>query len=330
MTTSDIVSLKTIYEARSRIRRFVRRTPLLPSPELSSLAQADVRLKLENVQLTRSFKPRGVANKLLCLSQAELERGVVAVSTGNHGKAVAHVARELGGRAVICVSQGVPDHKRQAIEAAGGEAVVAGADYDEATETMQCMVEERGLVPIGSFKDELLAAGHATIGLELVEDFPEVDTVIVPVANGMLLAGIAKLVKTVNPSAKAVGVSMERGAVLIPSLRKGRIVDFQEKPTLADAIMGGLGPHSEFILELLRRYMDEGVLVSEDEIAEGMSFALHRHHQIVEGAGAVGIAALLSQKVSWLGQHVAVVVTGGNVDIEVLCDVAREKQSGWT
>jgi threonine dehydratase len=145
----------------------------------------------------------------------------------------------------------------------------------------------------------------------------------------MLLVGIAKVVKAADPSIRVVGVSMRRGAVLIPSLREGQIVDFEEKPTLADAIMGGLGPDGEFILETVKEYMDEGILVSEEEIAEAMSFALHRHHQVVEGAGAVGIAALLSQKASDLGHSVSVVVTGGNVDIQTLCQIAQRRELAW-
>ncbi len=318
-----MISLKNVYEARNRIKPYIRRTPLFESTQLSKISKANVKLKMENLQLTGSFKPRGVTNKLLSLSQAQIKRGVIATSTGNHGRAVAYIAREVGGRAIICISEGVPDNKKEAIRELGAEIIVGGKNFDEALRAMEQIVKKQGVEPFNSFRDPYIMAGHATIGLELLEDFPEIDTVIIPVADGVLLVGIAVVLKAADPSVKVVGVSMKRGAALIPSLRAGKIVDFEEKPTLADAIMGGLGPDGEFILDTVNRYIDETIMVSEEEIAEAMTFALNEHHQVIEGAGAVGIAALLNQKVSGLGNNVAVVVTGGNVDTQTLLRIVQ-------
>ena len=328
MSTNNPITIQDVYAARKRIAPYITRTPLVEAPLLSEITGAKrMMLKLENLQRTGSFKPRGVANKLLSLSKEQLKRGVIAVSSGNHGRAIAYMANELGGKAVICLAEGVAKNKMQAISDLGAEIVIGGATYDEATHTMERLQKERGLSYCGSFDDPHLLAGHASVGIELLEDFPEVDTVLVPSAIGVLPIGIAIVLKRANPAVRIVAVSMERGAVLVPSLRAGKLVDYVEEPTLADALVGGLGPRPEHVIETVSRYIDDTILVSEDDIAAAMYFALDNLHQVIEGAGAVGIAALLRKKTEHLGRNIAVVVSGGNVDLPVLADIVERATS---
>jgi threonine dehydratase len=325
MKKEDIISLSEVYKARKRIAPYIRYTPLIEAPLLCKNRNSRVMLKLDNLQITGSFKPRGVANKLLNLPIEQLKRGVLAVSSGNHGKAVAYMAAKLGGKAKICLYEGVAANKIEAIKKYGAEIIMSGSTYDEAMETMLQLIKDRGLSTAGSFDDPHLSAGHATIGLEILEGFPEVDTVLVPTAIGTLPIGIAIVLKSANISTRIIAVSMERGAALIPSLRAGRLVDYIEQPSLADALVGGLGPQPQHVLDTNAKYIDDTILVSEDEIANAMFFILENHHQVVEGAGAVGIAALLHNKGKSFGKNIAVVVTGGNVDIPLLVEIAQKR-----
>lgn len=325
--TSATVTLRHVYQARKRIAPVIQRTPIVRSPVLSELAANPVHLKLENLQQTGAFKLRGAANKLLSLDPGARERGVITVSSGNHGKAVAYVAHQLGIRAVVCISGAVPAGKREAIRRLGAETRVEGATYEDAQELAFQLQKEQGLTFVHPFDDPAIIAGQGTIGLELLEDLPEIDTVVVPLSGGGLLGGIALALKSADPGIHVVGVSMERGPAMVESLRAGKVVDIVEEPTLADALAGIIRP-CVHTFGLVRQHVDETVLVSEEEIAAAMIFALEEHHLVVEGGGAVGIAALMQGKVQHLGQQVAVVISGGNVDLPVLLDFVGTGASG--
>jgi threonine dehydratase len=211
-------------------------------------------LKLENLQATGSFKIRGAANKILCLSDQEREAGIVTVSSGNHGRAVSSVARSLGIPAAVCISEGVPGYKTNAIKELGAEIQIGGATYDQAAALAAHLEAERGLTMVQPFDDPYVIEGQGTIGLELLEDFPEIDTVLVPLSGGGLLSGIAFALKTTNPSIRTIGITMERGAAMVKSLRVGRIVEIHEEPTLADALAGGLGLGNAYTFEMIQEY----------------------------------------------------------------------------
>jgi threonine dehydratase len=294
---------------------------------LSERGKTKVVLKLENLQTTGSFKIRGATNKLLSLSEEERSRGVLTVSSGNHGRAVSYVASRLGIQATICLPDTVPDNKRKAIRQLGAELVIAGATYEEASDTAARLQEEHGLTMIHPFDDPIVIAGQGTIGLELLEDFPEIDTVLVPLSGGGLMAGIAFVLKSADPTLRTIGITMERGPAMVESLRAGKVVEVVEEPTLADALAGGLGGENIYTFEMIRAYVDDTILVSEEEIAAAMAFALEEYHLVVEGGGAVGIAALLSEKVRELGKNVAVVLSGSNVDIPILLEAAQNHHS---
>ena len=321
MPTSD-VTMRDVYSAKQKIVSIARRTPLVPSPLLAERVGSSVYLKLECLQETGSFKIRGAANKILGLTEDEKARGVIAVSTGNHGRAVSCVARQLGIKAVICISAQVPSNKVDAIRHLGAEVVVYGNSYDEAEKHALRLQKERGLTLIDPFDDPLVIAGQGTIGLELLEDLPEIDTVVIPLSGGGLLSGIGLALKSADAAIRVIGVSMQRGPAMVLSLRAGEVVEIVEEPTLADALAGGLGLDNAYTFDMVQKYADDTVLVSEEEIAGAMASALESHHLVVEGGGAVGMAAILYDKVEWLGQHVAVVVSGGNVDVPRLLEIA--------
>ncbi|HXF62420.1 MAG TPA: hydroxyectoine utilization dehydratase EutB [Caldilineaceae bacterium] len=318
------VELRDIYRARVGMAGIARRTPLVHSAGLSAHTGAEVYLKLENQQETGSFKVRGAANFLVSMEPAARARGVVTVSTGNHGRAVAYVARRLGMRAVVCVPRLVLPHKVEAIRRLGAEVRVRGADQDEAEAYARQIADQDGLALVSPFDDPKVIAGQGVIGVELLEELPDVDTVIVPLSGGGLIGGIGVALKAASPQIRLVGVSMARGPVMVRSLEAGRPVQLPEEETLADSLMGGIGLENRYTFDLVRRVVDETALLSEEEIAAAMVYALRQERQIVEGGGAVALGALLHDKIDVAGQRVAVVVSGGNVDLERLARLLNE------
>ncbi len=315
--------LADIYQADHLIRESIYRTPLIESPWLSKISGCRIFLKLESLQVTGSFKIRGAANKMLSLKKEEKKRGVIAVSSGNHGRAVAYVARNFGIPVVVCVSETVPENKVSAIQDLGAEVMVAGKTYDEAAEAALQVQIERGLTMVHPFDDPIVIAGQGTIGLELLEEQPDIDTVVVPLSGGGLLGGIALTLKAINPEIQTIGVSMDQGAAMVESLKAGQVVEIVEEHSLADALIGGLGSDNRHTFKIIQKYVDQTVLVTEDEIAAGMTFALEKEHLVVEGGGAVGIAALLADKVRNLGVKVVVVISGSNVNLSTLIEIAQ-------
>lgn len=299
-------------------------TPLVDSPVLTERAGAEVALKLENLQVTGSFKVRGAANKILSLSDQERARGIVACSSGNHGRAVAYVAELYGVPATICVPDWVDPTKLDAIRRHGAEAVRHGRTYDEAEARSLEIQRERGLAYIHPFDQPEIIAGQGTIGLELLDQMPSLDAALVPLSGGGLIAGIGLALKSHDPSVRVIGVSAANARVMYESIKAGKPIRHPEMPTLANALSGGIRLDNRHSFEMVREYVDEHVLVTEEEIRAAMAFAATEHRIVVEGGGAVGMAVLLFGKVDLEGRRVAVVVSGGNVDPEVLTRVIVE------
>jgi threonine dehydratase len=318
------ISMDQIREAQVRIAPYIRRTPLLPSTLFESL-NARISFKLENLQTTGSFKLRGATNKILSLTEAEKERGVITVSSGNHGRAVSYAANRLGIRAVICLSEAVPENKVEAIQRLGAEVVIHGATYDEAEIHTLHLQEQQGLIMVDPFDDPDIIAGQGTIGLEILEDCPDVDTVIVPLSGGGLISGIALALKYTRPEIRLIGVTMDRGAAMVESLKAGKVVEIIEEASLADALIGGIGQNNRYTFNIVKSLVDETILVSENEIAHGMCVALHKENLITEGGGVVGLSAILSRKVKELGENVVVVISGGNVEIPLLYQIYQDQ-----
>ena len=261
-------------------------------------------MSISNSRPSRKPAPSSSAAPPIACSTSppdERSRGVITVSTGNHGKAVAYVARKLGVPATICVPEQVLAHKVAAMRGLGADVVTHGLSQDEAEAHAAELSRERGLVWVSAFDDPLIIAGQGTIGLEILEDLPDVDTVVVPLSGGGLISGIALAIKSASAAIRTTGVSMERGPAMVMSLRAGRPVPVVEEPTLADSLMGGIGLENRYTFAMVQRYVDDVVLVSEQEIAAAMAHAVRAEHTVVEGGGAVGIAALSAGKVERLG-----------------------------
>lgn len=311
-----VIQLNDIYRARHRIGDRIRRTALVSSPSLSRAAGGKVRLKLEHQQTTGSFKLRGATNAVLALSEAERARGVVGVSTGNHGRGLAYAARQAGVRCIICMSELVPENKIEGIRAQGAELRIVGRSQDDAQIEVDRLVAEEGMVMLPPFDHPDVIAGQGTLGLELLEDVPEIETVLVPLSGGGLIAGVALAMKTANPAIRMIGVSMERGAAMIESQHAGKPIPVEELPTLADALGGGIGMENRYTFQMVRDLVDDLIVVTEREIAEAIRHAYWAEKQVIEGSGSVGIAALLSGKVKDPGLCVSL-LTGCNLDMSL-------------
>jgi len=296
-------TLADIQEARQRILGIAEETPIYLSETFSRRCGRQVRLKAENLQRTGAFKIRGAVNKLATLSPAEREAGVVAASAGNHGQAVAWAARELGVRARIYVPLDAPMAKVEACRNYGAETEMSGADFEDALTAALAEVEETGATFIHPYEDQLVVAGQGTIGLELLEQVPDVETVLIPIGGGGLALGIAIAMRTVKPGVRLIGV---RAGV--------------DGYTIADGI--AVKVPSEFTMPLLEDLLDDIVAVTDEEISEAIVLLLERAKLVVEGAGAVGVAALLSGKVGGSGTAIPV-LSGGNIDPTMLISVMR-------
>ncbi len=309
--------------ARAAVDPFITRTPLLFAADLTERLGRDIHLKLENLQVTGSFKIRGAANRIVALSEEERARGVVTCSSGNHGRAVAHVAGVLGIPATICVPDWVDPVKLQAMEAAGADVLLAGPTYDEAEDRAGELERDAGLTFVHPFDDPWVIAGQGTLGIEILEQAPEVSEVLVPLSGGGLAGGVAYAIKASRPDALVTGVSAERAAVMLASLDAGRPIEMEEEETLASALSGGIGLQNRYTFGLVRDRVDRHLSVPERAIREAMAYALEQLHMVVEGGGAVGLAAALCGLWSPAseGGAAVIVVSGGNVDLERLLDV---------
>jgi threonine dehydratase len=306
------LALADILAARRAIAGTAIRTPLIPSPHLTATIGTEVLLKLDSLQPTGAFKLRGALNAVARLPPGT--PGVTCCSTGNHGRALAYAARARGLPAVVCMSGLVPAAKVDAIRALGAEARIIGRSQDEAALESRRLAAEDGLAEIPPFDHPDVIAGQGTAGLELMEDRPDLATVLVPLSGGGLAAGVALAVKSANPATRVIGVSMDRGAAMHAAFAAGHPVPVEEVASLADSLGGGLGQSNRLTYTLCRALLDDIVLVTEPEIYRAMQ-ALYWHDRLVtEGAAAVGAAALLTGRVAPAGPT-ALLVTGRNVDM---------------
>lgn len=307
------VTLSDIKKAASRIDKYVMRTPLIQSSSLSAITGQPVYLKLETRQPIMAFKLRGAINAILSLDDKKRKQGLVTASTGNHGRAVAYAARELGLKATICMSALVPTNKVNAIRELDAEICITGISQDDAQHRVAQLVVERSLISIPPFDDVNVVAGQGTIGLEIIKDLPDLHTILIPLSGGGLAGGIAVAIKTLRPKVRIIGISMQRGAAMEASIRARRPVEVTEEESLADSLGGGIGLTNKITFPLCNALLDEIILLTEAEIAAGIRHAMKQEGEIVEGAGAVGIAALLSGKTELKGPT-AIVISGGNID----------------
>jgi len=310
-------TLDDVRAARERLAAHIAPSPCAPSIWLDAVVDAEVHLKLESVQPSGSFKDRGALHKLLLLSAEERARGVIAASAGNHAQALALHAKRLGIAATIVMPVTSPLIKIENTRAHGAEVILAGANYDDAHDEARRLESERGLVFVHAFDDDAVIAGQGTMGLEILEQMPELDVLVAPIGGGGLLSGVATAVRALRPQVRIYGVQTELVPGMVAALAAASPVRVSAAQTLADGI--AVRQVAGRTCDAIRTLVDDIVLVSEDEIATAVLFLLERQKSLAEGAGAVAVAALLAKKVpDIVGKKVCAVVSGGNIDITML------------
>lgn len=310
------MNLDNIIIAREKMKGIVHETPLDYSKTFSDLAQNEVYLKLENLQKTGSFKVRGSYNKLISLSEEELKKGVVAASAGNHAQGVAYSSQMLGIPCTIVMPKGAPLSKVLATRQYGAEVILEGNVFDEALAFALELNEKRGATFIHAFDDEAVITGQGTVGLEILDQLPEVEAVICPVGGGGLIAGVAMAVKEKNPNIAVYGVQTMACPSMKQSLMEQKPVAIKSAPTMADGIAVQKPGASNF--EIVKKYVNDIVCVDEMEIARTMLLLLERNKLLVEGSGASSLAALLYKKINITNKKVAAVLSGGNVNVHFI------------
>ena len=314
-----MISLDKIKEAHKKIAPYVNSTPLIHSDFLSQ--SKTVKLKLESLQITGSFKLRGAINKLLSLSEKQKNKGVVACSTGNHGKGVAYASSLLGIKSTIYMSSMVPQYRKEAIESLGAKVEIIGSNSDEADLHAREVSKKENIILIHPFDDEDIIAGQGTVGLEMLKEFPEVDTVIIPTSGGGLIGGIALALKLQKPSVKVIAVSMERGPSMYESLKHGKPVDVEELETLADCLGGSIGLDNQYTFNIAKEIIDDFVLVDEDKIAEGIRLNFLEHRLVTEGAAATSVMVVKDHLSSHLGKNIICLICGGNIESKLFTKI---------
>lgn len=313
------VTLAGIQQARRRIESDIYLSPAPHSDELSRMTGQQVFLKLDNLQRTGAFKERGALNKILTLTDDEKRRGVIAASAGNHAQAVAYHATARGLRARIVMPLMTPLVKTASTASYGAEVVLYGANYDEGCEEALRLGREDGMTFLHPFDDDHVIEGQGTIGLELLEQIPNLEAVVVPVGGGGLIAGVACAIKESDPDIRVIGVQTERLPSMLRAANHGAPVTIPAEATIADGI--AVRRAGERTTPMVQKYVDELVTVDEEEIAKAILVLLEREKTLAEGAGAVALAALLQRKTSLQGRRTAVIVGGGNIDVSLLARI---------
>src|SRR5208283_548129 len=322
-----MVTLRDVEQAQKTIKPYATPTLLTRSKFLSELCRGEVFLKMENQQVTHSFKIRGVINKLLNLSAEEKARGVVTASAGNHGQAVAYGAQKLGFSARIVVPIDTPKIKVDGIKQYGADLMLFGDTYPEAEKKAKELATQEGRIYISPYNDELIVAGHGTIGLEILKELPNVDVVVVPVGGGGLIAGICTAIKSQRPNVQVIGVQSAAVPIMYESLKAGKIVPphRHEPNTIAEVLAGGIEKGS-ITFTIAQQCVDEVMLVREESIRHAVYLLWKNEKQVVEGSGVAGVAMLLENNDSFTKQTVAIVVTGGNIDDSLLKNIIASEE----
>jgi threonine dehydratase len=314
-----MVTVSDIQTALGRIRESIQISPCTRSETFSELAGNSVYLKLENRQRTGAYKERGALNKLLTLSAEERSRGVIAASAGNHAQAVAYHAARLGIRARICMPLPTPLIKVSATRGYGADVVLHGANYDEAFAEALRQSEADKITFVHAFDDETVIAGQGTLGLELLEQHPDLEVFVVPIGGGGLIGGLACAVKETNPKVRVIGVQPSRLPSMKVAVAEGKPVTLAAAVTIADGI--AVRRAGERTLPLVQKYVDQIVTVEEEEVANAILLLLEREKTLAEGAGAAAVAALVNHRVEMSGKRVAAIVGGGNIDVTLLARI---------
>ena len=312
-----MLNLEKIYEAKNRIKDVVVQTPLAFAPYLSEISECEVYLKKENLQVTGAFKIRGAYNKIASLSNAQRACGVIAASAGNHAQGVALSASKFDIKAVIIMPESTPLTKVNGVKHFGAEVILHGANYDEAYAYATKYADENSLTFVHPFEDEEVIAGQGTVALEILDQCKELDSIIIPIGGGGLIAGMATAIKEINPNIEVIGVSASGAPAFKNSYEQKEAVDSLSVRTIADGI--AVRDTSSVTLSYALKHVDRVISVDDEEIASAILYLLEKQKLVVEGAGAVGVAALIHNKLGDVkGKRIALVLSGGNMDVTLL------------
>ncbi len=314
---NDMLTLDRIYHASYVLKEVIRPTDMIKAPNISK--DCDVYLKTENLQVTGSFKVRGAYYKISQLTDEEKAKGVIACSAGNHAQGVALAAAKSGIKSLICIPDGAPISKVEATKSYGAEVCLVEGAYDDAYEKALQLQAESGATFIHPFDDELVIAGQGTIGLEILDQLPKVDAVVVPIGGGGLISGVAFAVKALNPNVKVYGVQASGAPSMYESIKRDEIMTLAGVKTIADGIAVKTPGDNTF--NLCKDYVDDIVTVTDDEVSTAILTLIEQQKLIAEGAGAVSVAAVLFDKLPLKGKKVACLVSGGNIDVTILSRV---------
>ena len=314
-----MLTIDNVYRASKELKNVARKTDVLYAPKLCP--GVDLYLKTENLQITGSFKVRGAYYKMTKLSAEEKVRGVVACSAGNHAQGVALAAQKNGIKAVICLPDGAPISKVEATKSYGAEVCLVEGVYDDAYQKALQLRDEKGYTFLHPFNDEDVIAGQGTIALEIAEQLPDLDAVLVPIGGGGLIAGIAYTMKTLNPNVKVIGVEAKGAPSMKNSIAHGGLEELSSVSTIADGI--AVKKPGDLTYEICKQYVDEIVTVSDDEISAAILALMEQHKLVTEGAGAVGVAAAMFNKVDLKGKKAVCLLSGGNIDVTILSRVIK-------
>jgi threonine dehydratase len=319
---------KDIYLAHRRIKGLIRRTPLEYSPFFSETCGGEVYMKLENLQLTGAYKIRGALNKMLQLDDEERERGVVTASSGNHAQGIGYAAKMLGVKALVVVPSITPKTKIEAIKRYGVDLIIHGRIFDEAELRAHELAGELSRIYISAYNDFDIIAGAGTVGLEMIEEEPDLEVILCPVGSGGLLSGISILFKSLNPEIEILGVQSKASPVICESFKRGEYVEIpieEMEESIAESLYGGF-ERGAITFDIVKELVSDIMLVKEVDIKTAICLLLEHHHQVAEGAGAVGLAALMEDEERFKGKKVGTIISGGNIDISSLRELLIEKR----
>ena len=312
------IGLKEILEAQRTIQGKVQRTPFVLSPMLSDLTKGKIYFKCENYQTTGSFKLRGALNKMMALTEREKACGVVTASAGNHAQGVAFAAQKFCINAKIVIPENGSKTKIENTRCMGANVVIAGRDYDESEEKAWIISKEEGRIYVHAFNDPHIWAGQGTIGLEMVQDIPDLDIILIPAGGGGLFRGVATAVKSINPNIEVYAVQPETSTPWYTAFKNGAYTRVKMFDSLADGLTGDIAAD---MVPDFNRLADDVLLVTEEEIAKGMYWLIKQQHMIVEGSGAVGVSVLINKKLNAADKKVGIILTGCNVDAKIIKDI---------
>ncbi len=314
-----MLTIDNVYRASNALKGVARKTDVLYAPKLCP--GVDLYLKTENLQITGSFKVRGAYYKMTKLSAEEKQRGVIACSAGNHAQGVALAAQKNGIKAVICLPDGAPISKVEATKSYGAEVCLVEGVYDDAYQKALQLRDEKGYTFLHPFNDEDVIAGQGTIALEIAEQLPDLDAVLVPIGGGGLISGIAYTIKTLNPNVKVIGVQAKGAPSMKNAIEHGEVEELPSVSTIADGI--AVKKPGDITYEICSKYVDEIVTVTDDEISAAILALMEQHKLVTEGAGAVSVAAAMFNKVDLKGKKAVCVLSGGNIDVTILSRVIK-------